>query len=135
MNIVTNILCLDSHFYLEAYIKERNLEEKFINSIYMEIKKLFFLFSILYCFILNGQAQTYNTKSTIKKIEHYLEQLESKGFSGSVLVDIEGEKVWSKGYGWSDEEKQIFGQWVDAGCPAGDPAELPEPRRDDPLSR
>ncbi|REJ93549.1 MAG: hypothetical protein DWQ29_03670 [Planctomycetota bacterium] len=27
----------------------------------------------------------------------------------------------------SDEERQLIFQWVDAGCPQGDPAELPEP--------
>ncbi|MEX2112059.1 MAG: redoxin domain-containing protein [Pirellulales bacterium] len=29
----------------------------------------------------------------------------------------------------SDEEKQLIHQWVDAGCPEGDPKDLPEPRR------
>ncbi|MEX0676953.1 MAG: redoxin domain-containing protein [Pirellulales bacterium] len=29
----------------------------------------------------------------------------------------------------SDEEKRQIGQWVDAGCPQGDPADLPEPRK------
>jgi peroxiredoxin/mono/diheme cytochrome c family protein len=28
----------------------------------------------------------------------------------------------------TDEEKQLIGQWVDAGCPEGDPGQLPEPR-------
>lgn len=73
----------------------------------MKIRRFFFIIGILYCFIFSCQAQTYNTKSTIKKIETYLQQLEDKGFSGSVLVGIEGEKVWSKGYDLSDAEKGI----------------------------
>ena len=41
------------------------------------------------------------------KIEKYLSNLEATGFSGAVLVDIKGEKIISKGYGFSDREKQL----------------------------
>ena len=50
-------------------------------------------------------GQTKNENS--EKLDEYLSELENVGFYGSVLVEINGEKVFSKGYGFSDVEKQI----------------------------
>ena len=50
----------------------------------------------------NGQAE-----QTAKKIESYLDKIEAVGFYGSVLVDINGEKVLSKGYGFRDESEKL----------------------------
>lgn len=47
-----------------------------------------------------GQSKTVpGPKSLTNKIENYLEKLERVGFSGSVLVELNGEKIISKGYG------------------------------------
>ena len=40
------------------------------------------------------------TAKTIKKIETYLDKIEKFGFTGTVLVELNGEKVVSKGYGF-----------------------------------
>jgi len=47
-------------------------------------------------------------KDTFTKIDNYLSASVNNGFSGSVLVAIEGEIILSKGYGWSDRNKKIL---------------------------
>jgi CubicO group peptidase (beta-lactamase class C family) len=55
-------------------------------------------------FVSAGSAQ--NEPIELKaKIEKYLAQLEDKRFSGSVLVEYQGEVLLSKGYGKSNREK------------------------------
>lgn len=45
---------------------------------------------------------------TCKKIDEYLSQLEKeKNFSGGLLIIRNGEKIFSKGYGWADKENKI----------------------------
>jgi len=44
---------------------------------------------------------------TLKKVDSYLSGIEKSGFYGSVLVELNGKPVLSKGYGFSNEEKQI----------------------------
>jgi peroxiredoxin/mono/diheme cytochrome c family protein len=39
--------------------------------------------------------------------------------------------TWVNDKRLSDEEKQLIDQWVEAGCPEGDPANLPEPKQYD----
>ena len=56
---------------------------------------------------LSAFAQYKDVAATTKQIESYLDQMEKVGFSGSVLVDINGQKIISKGYGYSDVEKQL----------------------------
>ena len=51
---------------------------------------------------LQGFAQVENNAKTTKRINSYLSELEKVGFWGSVLVELNGEKVISKGYGYSD---------------------------------
>lgn len=51
-------------------------------------------------------GQTTKDNETHKRINSYLAELEKVGFYGSVLVEIKGKKVISKGYGFSDVEKK-----------------------------
>ena len=45
---------------------------------------------------------------TCKKIDDYLSQLKKeKNFSGALLIIKDGEKIFSKGYGWADKENKI----------------------------
>lgn len=52
-------------------------------------------------------GQTEKENETSVKINKYLTELEKVGFYGSVLAEINGERVISKGYGFSDVQKQI----------------------------
>ena len=47
------------------------------------------------------------TPSTVRNIEAYLDQLDKIGYSGSVLIASNGKPVISRGYGYSDRERQI----------------------------
>ena len=51
--------------------------------------------------------QIVNRADIKQKIESYLEKLESKRFSGSVLVEYKGEVLLSKGYGKSNREEDF----------------------------
>lgn len=44
---------------------------------------------------------------TVNRINTYLSKLEKTGFYGSVLVEINGEKVISKGYGYKDAARKV----------------------------
>lgn len=61
--------------------------------------------SLLFCIVTFAQVE--NSAKTTKHIKTYLTQLEKVGFSGTVLVEINGNKVISKGYGFSDKAKSI----------------------------
>jgi len=52
-------------------------------------------------------GQTKEENETIKRIDGYLSELEKVGFNGSVLVELNGKKVISDGYGFSDKERQL----------------------------
>jgi CubicO group peptidase (beta-lactamase class C family) len=57
-----------------------------------------------------GFSQTKKTEpaaKTIKKIEKYLNEIEKAGFSGAVLVELNGEKPISKGYGFRNEDQKL----------------------------
>lgn len=71
------------------------------------MKKLFTgLFTlILWVFTVCGQMNA--DRETIRKINSYLSELEKVGFSGTVLVEVNNQKVISKGYGFSNKEKRI----------------------------
>lgn len=47
------------------------------------------------------------TAKTIDKIETYLNELEKVGFMGAVLVELNGKKVISKGYGFRDIDRKL----------------------------
>lgn len=64
--------------------------------------------NLLTCFLISTfvSAQKPGEKITINRINNYLSKLERAGFNGSVLVDINGEKVISKGYGYKDAARK-----------------------------
>jgi CubicO group peptidase (beta-lactamase class C family) len=49
-------------------------------------------------------AQVDSIAKTTKRIETYLTELEKVGFSGAVLVELNGKKVISRGYGYRNQE-------------------------------
>lgn len=64
------------------------------------------LFAFSFC-VLTSFGQTNKENDIIQRIDSYLTGLEEAGFDGSVLVELNGEKKISKGFGYSDKEKQI----------------------------
>lgn len=68
------------------------------------------LLAAILSLILFLNADCYKGQSKVEpteKLKEYLLELEKVGFYGAVLVEINGEKVISKGYGYSDLENQI----------------------------
>ena len=51
-------------------------------------------------------AQQKNDAEITNRIENYLTEFEKLGFSGTVLVELDGNKVISKGYGFRNLERQ-----------------------------
>ena len=47
------------------------------------------------------------TPKTVKKVEDYLQKLDKIGYSGSVLIALNGKPVISRGYGYSDGERKL----------------------------
>ena len=47
------------------------------------------------------------TAKTIKKIETYLNEIEKVGFTGTVFVELNGEKKISKGYGYRNTNQKL----------------------------
>lgn len=54
-----------------------------------------------------AQQQVSPSAKTVKKIEEYLEKMDKVGYSGSVLVAVNGKPVISRGYGYSDDDRRI----------------------------
>ena len=63
--------------------------------------------SILLLFITSASFSQNIKPTAAKNVEAYLEKLEKLGYSGSVLVALNGKPVISKGYGFSDREQKI----------------------------
>src|SRR5688572_28115030 len=57
--------------------------------------------------LLNSFGQVASKNDTIQRINNYLTELDKVGFNGSVLVELNGRKILSKGYGFSNKEQQI----------------------------
>lgn len=61
--------------------------------------------AVAYLFVLftavNALPQQPGIKE-VRKIEAYLNKLEAVGFTGSVLVELNGKKVLTKGYGYQN---------------------------------
>jgi len=68
-----------------------------MNKISIAIIMTFFFYTISF-------AQQKNTNKIIKHIETYITELEKVGFSGTVLIEPDGKKVISKGYGYRNLE-------------------------------
>jgi CubicO group peptidase (beta-lactamase class C family) len=69
--------------------------------------KIFFLLIVLTVPFFSGCTPERSTDPSVERIESYLSSIEHAGFSGSVLVELNGEKVISAGYGFRDREKQL----------------------------
>jgi CubicO group peptidase (beta-lactamase class C family) len=70
------------------------------------MKKVVVLMCV-FMFYMHCKGQNETPNEIKKKIETYLNTLEEKGFSGSVLVAYKGKKLISEGYGLADREKGI----------------------------
>ncbi len=76
----------------------------------MRIKYLTAAFLLLLITGSFGFSQTKKTEpaaKTIKRVEKYLNEIEKVGFSGTVLVELNGEKLISKGYGFRNENRKL----------------------------
>lgn len=62
---------------------------------------------LLFCNSIFSQTISISEAKNIKKIETYLGKLEKVGFSGSLLVEQNGQKLISKGYGFRDVQKKL----------------------------
>ncbi len=71
------------------------------------MKQIIAILLTLTLFLSIGCKHEIHQNATFRQIDSYLSELEKIGFSGSVLVDIKGLKILSKGYGFSDKEKQL----------------------------
>lgn len=68
--------------------------------------------STIICLLLSScivSAQLSESHKTIEaKINNYLTNGASKGFSGAILVSEKGQIIINKGYGWANKEKEIL---------------------------
>ncbi len=71
------------------------------------MKRILPILLTLTLFFYTSFGQTIKENGTFQQIDNYLSELEKIGFSGSVLIEINNEKIISKGYGFSDKVKQI----------------------------
>ncbi len=71
------------------------------------MKKLFSFLLALVALLSPTYGQSNNKPETIKRIENYLFELDKIGLTGSLLVELDGEKVISTGYGFSNREQMI----------------------------
>ncbi len=60
---------------------------------------------VFLCFSGFGQSNT--NAQTISRIESYLDKLKGIGFSGSVLIELPGNTVFARGYGYSNSDLKI----------------------------
>ncbi|MBS0026454.1 serine hydrolase [Chitinophaga sp. 22321] len=68
------------------------------------MNKFFITLTFVLCIAFSAFAQHRREASIVKRIEVYLNKMENVGFSGSVLVGMNGKKVLSKGYGYRDQK-------------------------------
>jgi CubicO group peptidase (beta-lactamase class C family) len=75
-----------------------------INRNGITMPRILLLFGLTLLLVSQIFAQAESTAQTIKRIETYLTELEHVGFSGAILVELNGTKVISKGYGYRNLE-------------------------------
>ncbi|MFZ4456176.1 MAG: serine hydrolase [Bacteroidales bacterium] len=68
------------------------------------MKKVSIVILMTLCFYAQLFAQQNITSKLTKRIETYLTEFEKVGFAGTVLVELDGKKVISKGYGYRNFE-------------------------------
>lgn len=61
--------------------------------------------ALLFCNSIPAQVE--NSTEKTNRIDTYLSELEKAGLSGAVLIELNGDKVISEGYGFSDQAKSI----------------------------
>ncbi|MDQ4123644.1 MAG: serine hydrolase [Acidobacteriota bacterium] len=67
-----------------------------------------FLLLLFVCGVVFSQTMKAEPAAkTVKRIESYLNKIESVGFSGVVLVELNSRKVVSKGYGFRNDERKL----------------------------
>ncbi len=66
-----------------------------------------FLFLLLFGHAGYSQQSVKRPQKTVKRIENYLNELEKVGFRGSVLIGLNGQRVISKGFGFSNESLKL----------------------------
>lgn len=71
------------------------------------MKQIVGIVSALFLFVTITYGQGKGDNDVINRIDSYLSQLEKVGFDGAVLVEMNGKKVISNGFGFSDKEKKI----------------------------
>lgn len=81
---------------------KRNLDTTKIKR--YEMKRISIAILMILFFYITSFAQLINVSKKTKQIETYLSELEKVGFSGTVLVELSGNKVISKGYGFRNAE-------------------------------
>ena len=71
------------------------------------MKQLLTTLFILIVLVSKTYGQSNKENETIQQIKTYLLELEKVGFNGSVLVELNGNKVISEAYGFADKERQL----------------------------
>ncbi len=71
------------------------------------MKQFIITIVMLIFFVSSSCAQKKRDNETIQRINNYLLELEKIGFDGSVLVELNGEKIISNGYGYSNKESKL----------------------------
>jgi CubicO group peptidase (beta-lactamase class C family) len=71
------------------------------------MRRLFLFFLLLLISTSAGFSQKAGGQQTVRRIENYLNELEKVGFSGSVLVELNGKKAISKGFGYRDAARKL----------------------------
>lgn len=71
------------------------------------MKQILITIFTLVFFVSTSCGQTKIENDTLQQINTYLTEIEKVGFNGSVLVELDGKKVISNGYGFANKEKQI----------------------------
>jgi CubicO group peptidase (beta-lactamase class C family) len=71
------------------------------------MKQILTLISFLLLFVNTIFGQANKENDVIKRIDNYLSKLENIGFDGSVLVELNGEKRISKGFGFTNKAEKI----------------------------
>lgn len=73
----------------------------------MTILKNFAALFVLIFLTGSGFGQVPNSKKTTARVSAYLNELEAVGFTGSVLVEINGKKAVSRGYGFRNAAEKL----------------------------
>ncbi|MCZ2846205.1 MAG: serine hydrolase [Candidatus Bathyarchaeota archaeon] len=71
------------------------------------MKQILLTIAILILYASTSCAQKKGVNEIDQRINNYLSELEKIGFDGSVLVELNGEKIISKGYGYSNKESKL----------------------------